>query len=288
MSVMRDPGDLRAQLTAVVPVTKRGALVEEMLPWISEALNNGISVIIVHDKQDELTSKMLSIFVDGFPGKPIEILEGKFGNPGETRNLGLERVETEWVVFWDCDDRPFPLNYLSMIKEDPDCDISIGRFQIRDLKSLAVNPRGKVRSKFDVAMEPGLWRMAIKTKVAKEAKFPPLRMGEDQVFLARVNLGRRVIHSSNSLVYEYRTNVENQLTGSNSNFADLVESQQLVKLLIRSSSGRETYLWCVYDRLALSIIKRLPLPDNLKKMMEVTKFQLGQIFLNRENHGKRP
>jgi glycosyltransferase involved in cell wall biosynthesis len=286
MSVVREPGDSRANLTAVIPVTKRGALIEEMFPWVAEALEYGISIIVVHDKQDSLTGEALDRLINQFPGASIKVLEGKFGNPGETRNLGLENVVTEWVVFWDCDDQPFPLNCLEMIKEGQDFEVCIGRFQIRDLRTLSVKVRGRASSRFDVAMEPGLWRMVIKANIARENKFPPLRMGEDQVFLARLNLGNRRIHFSNSVVYEYRTNVENQLTGSNSNFADLIESQQLVKSLITSLQGRKTYLWFVYDRMSLTIIKRLPAPENLKKIFELAQFHLSHTFLHRKSHGK--
>ncbi len=286
MSAVREPGNVRTSLTAVIPVTKRGALVEEMLPWIAEALEYGISIIIVHDKQDSLTGEALFKLINQFPDSPIKISEGSFGNPGETRNLGLENVESEWVVFWDCDDHPFPSKYLGMIQEDQNSEVCIGRFQVRDLRNSAVKVKAKVSSRFGIAMEPGLWRMAFKADIVREIRFPPLRMGEDQVFLARLNLGKRRIHFSNSVVYEYRTNVENQLTGSNSNFADLIESQQLVKSLITSLQGRKTYLWFVYDRMSLTIIKRLTAPENLKKIFEVARFHLNHIHLHRKSHGK--
>jgi hypothetical protein len=83
-----------------------------------------------------------------------------------------------------------------MIKEGQDSEVCIGRFQIRDLRTLSVKVRRNASSRFDVAMEPGLWRMVIKTDIASETRFPPLRMGEDQVFLARLNLGKRRIYKS--------------------------------------------------------------------------------------------
>ena len=63
-----------------------------------------------------------------------------------------------------------------------------------------------------IAFNPGLWRFAFKTELAKIAKFPELNMAEDQLYLAKVLQSSKKISISSEIVYEYWIYPSGQLT----------------------------------------------------------------------------
>jgi len=81
---------------------------------ISTALSAGYKVIVVHDKADDLTEIELRSFFVNQDKTKMDLLTGVYNSPGSARNAGVFRVETDWVTFWDSDDRPVVENLIEL------------------------------------------------------------------------------------------------------------------------------------------------------------------------------
>ena len=78
-----------------------------------------------------------------------------------------------------------------------------------------------------VGIEPGLWRWGFKKTLIGDIEFPETRMGEDQIFLLRVQPFQNPIYTTNKFVYKYCINEPNQLTSSKMAIKDLENSLAL-------------------------------------------------------------
>jgi len=200
-------------LSAIVPVTRMAGRLGLLENWLYEVENLPVEVIIIHDIQDENTSNELREVIGRHKKSQIKLLEGEFGSPGAARNAGLDFQRRAWTAFWDSDDFPKVTVVLEGIRSaNSTDDVVIGNYSI--------NNGGNVKqvkhfNRLDfVAVNPGLWRMAFKSELIKEKRFAPFRMGEDQLFLADLNLKSRDIHFSNKMFYIYYQDHPFQLTSS--------------------------------------------------------------------------
>ncbi len=135
-------------------------------------------------------------------------------------------------------------------------------------------------------MEPGIWRMAFKTKIIKEIEFESIRMAEDQIFLLDLDLANRQVFFSTHVLYSYTVGNSNQLT---SNSEAKQELDRAIKLIQRRISlgyihvNEFTALMLV--KLNLSFIKasafktkRVAIYDLLKSLKLIGGFRRMTIF----------
>jgi hypothetical protein len=120
-------------------------------------------------------------------------------------------------VFWDCDDIPNPAKVLEMvvIADEVNSDVTLGEFQI--IGSASENIRVKriltgQKVLESVAVNPGLWRFAIKMDLTKNTRFQELSMAEDQIFLAEILAKSTHLTCFHETVYEYWNHPGGQLT----------------------------------------------------------------------------
>ena len=204
----------RTLLSVIVPVTKMSGKLQNLKNWLGMIQQNKIEVLLIHDNQDEKTKEDLESLVTEFNYLNIVVLEGKWGNPGEPRNKGLEFSKGEWVIFWDADDTGNPIDVLSALsKVKPDTKIIIGKFNVYDhLTKELLQTNQKAHSLNSVANNLGIWRIAIKREIAIKSKFPPLCIAEDIVFLVNLELFDHAIEFTDLNFYTYNINVSGQLT----------------------------------------------------------------------------
>ena len=131
--------------------------------------------------------------------------------------MGLSQAKGKWITFWDCDDIPNPEKFLEMVyqAQGKGADVALGAFSVRTGSNLRVyqNKYGdRQEILHSIAFNPGLWRFAFKTELAKIAKFPELNMAEDQLYLAKVLQSSKKISVSSEIVYEYWIYPSGQLT----------------------------------------------------------------------------
>ena len=170
----------------------------------------GIEVVIVHDEQDSHTGDEIESIVKSVNSDLVSVITKAVYSPGKARNLGMDRATGEWICFWDSDDNPMPENFLSMVRQakSQDHEIAIGKFQ--RINREAIEIYGTAES--EVGRMPGIWRFAFKKDSIHGLTFPGYRMGEDQVFLARVDVPYKDFFRFDEIVYEYVCGDVSQLT----------------------------------------------------------------------------
>ena len=204
-----------------------------------------IDYVLVFDSCNDQTLVEFDEFLNNPDKKNVKFLIGTYGSPGSARNAGLEIVESEWVVFWDADDVPYP-NILHEEVQSVDqnrTDLIVTQFLTFRFNKLShTSSASTTKTKLGLAINPGLWRIVFKSRQAKKMPFRTFRMGEDQLFLAEyLSLNSR-IHFSSKETYLYALGVPGQLTGDKNAISDLRSTLKSVLKLISVSKSNRFFL----------------------------------------------
>ena len=179
------------ELSIIVPVTKMHGRLDNFKQMVEDISNFSIQLIVVHDIDDDKTGRELQIILKN--NKNIKLIEGKYGSAGGARNAGLELVDSEWIGFWDSDDKPEVKQYLDLvakIKKEQNL-VGYGNF----LKISAI-PKKLQKSKNSFNVEGA-------TNSLKLHKNPDLKLGEDVCFLFSTLQKVGKITKSNQVIYKY-------------------------------------------------------------------------------------
>jgi cellulose synthase/poly-beta-1,6-N-acetylglucosamine synthase-like glycosyltransferase len=237
---------------------------DKVRDWLMTVLYLDVQVILVHDKQDVLTGDEIENLVNQYSSDRIEFTESNFGNPGAARNAGLEIAAGDWICFWDSDDCPKVDKFMEMVAlgEKFNSNIVVGEYEIKDerMKSCSVGQEFTGQPLIDfsrVAFNPGIWRMIFRRSFVEGVKFPSLRMGEDQLFLARLQPKLSHISFCDEKVYTYYTGIPSQLTSNRDAIKDLaqVSIECLGIFRIRENIERE-FLSIMLCRQLITLFKR--------------------------------
>jgi glycosyltransferase involved in cell wall biosynthesis len=188
----------------------------------------------------------------------VQVLVSESRNPGGSRNIGLEAASGDWIVFWDCDDVPNPSQFFEMISHaiEMNAQVAVGEFAIQSGlqrldKTFDNHSKDNVLEK--IALNPGLWRFAFKSDLAKRSKFPDLMMAEDQIYLANIFESKPNLYIFNEHVYTYWRYQRNQLTVSISALNQLISA---LDVFINKYKTRQcTPILMVIIRLTISAVK---------------------------------
>ena len=209
----------KAKISVIVPVHRMAGRLENFKSWFNE-LTKDFQLIVIHDFGDEETRIELLSILPTNENIEVILVEGDFGGPGAARNAGLPFITSEWVCFWDSDDRVNVSDLLQWVHsvDQEILDLAVFRFSrisniARSTPKNQKNWNESNESNFITwAMDPGLWRCVIKSGLVKGHHFPNYKIGEDQVFLASLlKLNPRVIFENRDL-YEYNIGDARQLT----------------------------------------------------------------------------
>lgn len=206
-------------LSAVMPVTRMAGKLSHLKPLLDKCILLGIEIVIVHDQQDSQTGDELEEIVRSANSEMISLTTKSLFSPGKARNLGIEIATGDWICFWDSDDCPIAENSLDMVIQAKQSNHKIAAGEFRQT-------RGNVRevygnTEFDIGRMPGIWRFAFQSESIKGQTFPQYRMGEDQVFLARILSLEQNYFKYQKIVYEYSCDNPGQLTKNRRAIADL-------------------------------------------------------------------
>ena len=221
-------------ISAIVPISNMAGKLDFLRSWVEESHAYDMQVILVHDYKDLETRIELEQILREHKDPRLQFVQGKFGNPGKARNVGLELATGDWVAFWDSDDLPKLKNIFCQIKENnQDADVLIGRYQkFHILTHTSCIPEGSEPNILSVALNPGIWRMIFKRASIIESRFPSLRMGEDQAFLSSIRLADLSIKFCSEIFYQYNIGNSFQLTNSKDALDDLPKA---TKMILRQS-----------------------------------------------------
>lgn len=243
--------------TVIVPIHNAVNNLSEMTKWLDEIAEEliPVSVVVVADSCDDKTIELL---VDLRKKYSFELVSCEFNSPGEARNLGLKFVDTEWVVFWDSDDIGCPVNIQLAIRASSESHQAIiGTYETVDREtSLTTRTSRKVGGLFEVGVDPGLWRMIFRIKRIEGHKFIATKMGEDQYFLASVNLDKKEVMCSDLVLYKYFNGSSEQLTKDKSAIGTLGQTINEFRALLSTRKFKfNDYVYVIYCRLLMTALK---------------------------------
>jgi len=250
-----------SHLSIVVPIGDMAGRLSNLYAWIQEIAPYKPKIILVTSTlfKETLAEVLLNKTTGELPNC-CQVVSGEFSNPGDSRNAGLEEVETNWVTFWDSDDLPNVANVIKIMTSGiiEENDFIIADFEVQNAITKQIQPKltttGHIDNMIGLALSPGLWRWFIRKNQIKTNPFPALRMGEDQVFLVSTQFWEKRFKFVEPISYTYVTNQQNQLTSSRDAISDLRYSMTKIIEVIRES--QETFPEIVGCRMIVTMIKK--------------------------------
>jgi hypothetical protein len=262
-------------LTAIIPIGDVKGDLRILKSWVNESKKFPLKLILVHDIYDRQTELQVSRISKNFTNSKLMVIAGKFGSPGLARNAGLKIVKSEWVAFWDCDDKPMLETIFNAIANSSSADeVIVGGFQVRNASNnfLDFKHSNKPTIK-SISLNPGVWRMIFKSKLIKNMRFTNLKLAEDQLFIAEMKLPVRKLNFYPKSFYEYIYGGINQLTGKKDCLSDLGLASSLLSLNTLSQQNKQI----IFFNLTLILRQQFTL---LKKGSFVLKYQALYFLIN--------
>jgi len=251
--------------TVVVPVKNMSGRVKNMSSWLEEAEDFSIEIIFVDDDSTDSTFNELAELKQYFDSLKIQVINGVFSGPGGARNAGLSLAQGQWVVFWDSDDIPYPKAFFEMIKVATrrELDFAVGNWiesPNNNFQQVTLKIATHGNNLRELIEYPGIWRWAFRRSAIGDARFPQILLGEDLIFLSKLQIRLSRVYRCRELVYSYSTGDESQLTSDKSirrNSAALFQYLKSRDFLY----GKVTFFGALLKtKLLVSTIKRIVLP----------------------------
>jgi glycosyltransferase involved in cell wall biosynthesis len=200
----------------IVPVTLINGKEENLRSWIQNDIPANFKIHVIHDIQDSESGTMIGNMLHEKKHPNIFYYEGYYGSPGKTRNSVLHAIAGDWVCYWDADDLPIVEEVERMIigAEKQKADIAIGKFAIHKFGSsrpLSTETNLPLQDD-EIALSPGIWRMAFRRSNISSIRFNESLMGEDQVYLCDIDFANMEWYRHKEIVYRYFVGIPNQLT----------------------------------------------------------------------------
>ena len=248
-----------------MPVSSMAGKLKKLEEWVSRTKGLPVEIVLVHDFKDQQTQKELENLVAGAHQIPLRLFRVEYGNPGETRNFGLEKISAKWVQFADSDDE---LDVASSIKAIDAARIQSEILITNYLESNLINSEESIlrhgESLLRISLNPGVWRMIFKRDLLSNVRFSKYRMGEDQLFLLDLDFYHRNLEFSNLFTYKYFTGGENQLTNNRSAISEIKALIfEISEKYLTLSRKNDKYASIMIARLILTLLK-LESSDSIK------------------------
>lgn len=250
------------QISIIVPITRMYGRLGELEKWLFEIDFSKVEVILVHDLQDEKTGIEICSLIAAHPS--TRLIEETFMSAGLARNAGLRAARGEWILFWDSDDQPDIATLYNFLEHTnkPNFDLFVFNYRVEKNGTFSSVRTGTWR---ELAVNPGIWRIAFSKSTISGHSFPKFPLGEDQHFLAQLELPRYRICFINENLYTYKIGINGQATSNNSNLFRLKESLLALRTLRRHQDGENyEFTSILYWRQLLTLLKRGNLPLKLQ------------------------
>lgn len=274
------------ELTAIVPVHKMGGRLSVLKEWVSEALSNGLTVVLIHDYGDLNTETELQKIVSDLQADRLFYISGIFNGPGAARNEGIFLVKTKYFCFWDSDDAPDVAGFVEMTKVamGKNLEIVIGEFTTKRQDEITEHKFHQSDSKnlMQISLNPGIWRMIFSTESFKNHKFKNLKLAEDQLFLAETGFPEIEYELFHEAVYQYEVGVTGSLTSQRENFADLDLSIRVIEEIFKNANtrSRRKFLTILALRQSLTLLKNGQLSQSIRGLYVTMKFLIRMQIKN--------
>lgn len=257
-------------LTVITPVTSMAGKLEDLKSWLQLVADFDVLVVLVHDYRDQETESELTEISNSL--KHVSLISGRFGSPGAARNAGLDKIDSRWVAFWDCDDRPSVQSFMRMIELGSHREILVGDYQAFEEGASYFEHIVRTGGKdpmVSLMSNPGIWRIAFRQSAIHGVLFQPLKMAEDQLFLYEVLSRDPSVSFHPEVVYGYRRGLPGQLTLNRAAMKDLGIALKYMESEVSQMNTRTNYADYFLSSLQMSGIKNGPWSVKLKAIKTV-------------------
>lgn len=263
----------RLNLTAVIPFHNFSVNFPKLVNLLNVTKDFELNLILVADSLNDDNFRQLSILVNSF--NDVSLLRCEYKSAAQTRNLGLRNAQSEWVVFWDCDDMVYLSTYEDILL---DCNLSnadliVSQIEIRS-QSRGINLRTSTTMTPDqIGVFPAFTRFIYRRALIGNTQFIPIPLCEDQCFLAEILSKNPKITFSNLTTYQYV--IDNPFQGSNTLFAH--DSHRAAARFIWNLTSVESSATKFSKSLQIMSLKLLL--SSLKRMKLVYAKQMPELLL---------
>lgn len=266
-------------VTAIIPVGPLNGNIEHLRSTLQECNQIEIKIQLICDDHKDGTRDELEKYIESNLLTNSELLYSDQHGPAEARNLGLSKVETDFVVFWDADDLPNPRLTLESLElaESATSTLICNQYSIVDLKNNQMTYTSRKRSTNlenyqAIGAQPGLWRFIFSSDLARKFRFIDSRMGEDQLYLTEILTLEPILHFSDLVTYKYFTSVPGQLTGSSKYVSDLRKIVPGVQSAIRNNRNESRVIsQIILIQILIALLKRGSLRDRAFSALRLLK-----------------
>ncbi len=222
-------------------------------------LNLPISFILVHDGLDEGTDREVSDLAVSYNARYLNLV---VNSPGLSRNYGLQHADSDWVAFWDSDDIGLVEEAISAIHNSPlNTDFILAGYSQVSQVTKRANKVSTPMGNFSMAMiNPGIWRFIFRKSAIVNTNFPAYRMGEDQVFLARLLINDSSVYFSDKNIYLYVEGEGGQLTKEKTAVSEILLAIDEITEIITQNSRQYRYLSVMRTRMITTALKHKLIP----------------------------
>ncbi len=215
---------------------------EQFFNWTANlSAYPSMKVIVVVDSEEiDIIGEILKMKSDNF-----SVIAQKVGAPGLARNQAFSLIESEFVMFADSDDYVYLDSVERLMSKPHKSDLIIASYEKFDTFSSKIRKYRSPKNELELAIEPALWRMILKTSIVKQIEFTKYRMAEDQIFILEYLERCKLIESSGEVIYRYFTNQISQISRESSAIQELNSALAYLEsnpCLLRTDIGSFVYV----------------------------------------------
>lgn len=265
-----------AGITAIIPIASNFSDFGSMKKWLGLAITKGFYLILVRDYFSHPDKERFDdILKQEISNNQVQVIDVTFHSPGLSRNSGMKIALTQWITFWDCDDTPDPAVILEEINNIPlSVDFLVGQFSINGKMT-------STRNVYDIAFNPGNWRIIYRRSNVVELRYAKEPWGEDQLFVIESSLFNSNIVISRKKFYDYTVGNSTQLTSNKKNVTSLLEilKKASVATLEKPSPDSATvpHLMMMI-RMCITLLDQSPLCGKATFVLFTTKLNVNLLY----------
>lgn len=217
-------------LSIIIPVYNSEKYLVNCLNSILNQDEKIFEVIIIDDGSSDSSYEIMKKYESIY--NKVKILKKENGGVCSARNLGIEVAEGEYLAFVDSDDMLYPNSLSKRIDEARKCDLLISSYiEIDDEESIRYMPPENVSSIWEkhemmkelflgqrIGYQGHLWNKIFRMDIIKRnnLKFDEsLFYNVDRLFVLQYLVYCHTIHYSNTIVYQYRKNLNGAMAKMN-------------------------------------------------------------------------
>lgn len=249
-------------LSVVVPMSAQENTIIRVSTWASKIEFPEVELILVDDEKfidSDSHRKLMRELEFCKNNLKITHIITAFNGPGAGRNIGKELASGEWVVFWDSDDFPNLEATLNVIEQNKEFEVDAIVSQYRNIsaKTNLEIYRSNDRTINELVFNPGLWRIIFaNSDKFKRLKFIETYMGEDQAFILNCLFANFKLSFNDTVIYNYFTNQEFQLTRNRKKIADIKKTiEHIMQDRVTSDCSLNELKYIIIMKLNISRIK---------------------------------